>query len=302
MTNSESLHDDMKSSTPMLLVYDGPALENHKIPVKVLAQSLTALNRIADVANETIFADKSRVSLSVTTFKKGSFGVELVLDSSILEAVTDILSGKPASAVANGITIVSCLLEIFALKKWLKGRAITKIDTIPDREQKTIYVGKDSIVVNNTAFVVFQNSSVKRDCAEFVSPLNIEGISSLQLSDTKKVFELTEEDVADFVKEPDEQLLTENHVTVFVQVDSPNFKQDRKWRVTYNGQSIMVTVLDEEFLARVERHEETFGAGDILNCELTIKQTLKDGMLSSSYELTKVKEHKAPPYQNTLEL
>ena len=30
----------------------------------------------------------------------------------------------------------------------------------------------------------------------------------------------------------------------------------------------MVTVSDDDFLMRVERHEETFGAGDILNCEV----------------------------------
>ncbi len=293
---------DMKSSTPMLLVYDGPALETHKIPVEILAQSLTALNRLAEETNKIIFNDKSRVSLSVTTFKKGSFGVELVLDSSIFEAVVDALSGKTATAVANGITIVSCLLEIFALRKWLYGREITKVEPVPGKDQKKIYVNNTSIVVNNTTFVVYQAPAVKRDCVDFVSPLTAEGISSLKLSDAKNVFELNENEVAGFLKEPDEQLLTENNVSVLVQVDSPNFKQDRKWRVTYNGQSIMVTVSDEDFLARVERHEETFGSGDILSCDMTIKQMLKDGTLSSSYEITKVKEHKVPPYQNALAL
>lgn len=64
----------------------------------------------------------------------------------------------------------------------------------------------------------------------------------------------------------------------------------------------MVTVLDEAFLERVERHEETFGAGDILDCELTIKQVLKDGSISPIYELAKVNEHKEPPYQVPLKL
>lgn len=292
----------MKSSTPMLLVYDGPALDKHRIPVQTLAQSLTALNRIAETANEIIFADKSKVSLSVTTFKKGSFGVELVLDSSIFDTVVDILSGKSASAMSNGIPISSCLLELFALKKWLKGREMTKVEPVPDKEQKAIYVDNEFIIVNNTTYVVFQDASVKRDCSEFVSPLKNEGITSIQLSDKKSAFNITSEEVADFIKEPDEQLLTENHVSVWVQVESPYFKQGRKWRVLYNGQSIMVTVLDQDFISRVLRHEATFSTGDMLNCELTIKQILKDGMLSSSYELNKVKAHKAPPYQPSFNL
>ena len=294
--------NEMKSSTPMLLVYDGPALEYHKISVEILAQSLTALNRLASLTNKTLFDDQSKVSLSVTSFKKGSFGVELVLDSSVFEAFVDALSGKYATAASNGIAIVSCLLEVLVLRKWLKGREITKIEPIRGTEQTKIYVGPESITVNNTTVVVFQNPAVKRDCDEFVSPLQADGITSIQLSNSKKVFELTAEEVANFTKEPDEQLLTENHVNVLVQVDSPNFKQDRKWRVTYNGQSIMVTVSDDDFLARVERHEETFGAGDILNCEMTIKQNLKEGVLSPSYEITRVVEHMAPPYQNTLPL
>ena len=108
--------------------------------------------------------------------------------------------------------------------------------------------------------------------------------------------------MSNFVAEPSEPVMTENHVRVLVQVNAPNFKQDRKWRVSYNGQSVMVTVLDEAFLSRVEKHEETFGAGDILDCELTIKQVLKDGGISPMYELTKVNEHKAPPYQAPLQL
>ncbi len=103
-----------------------------------------------------------------------------------------------------------------------------------------------------------------------------------------------------FVSEAKEQVMTENHVRVLVQVDSSYFIENRKCRVNYNGQSIRVTVLDENFLSRVERSEETFAAGDVLDCELTIKQVLKDGNISPMYELTEVKEHRFSPYQNSL--
>lgn len=103
------------------------------------------------------------------------------------------------------------------------------------------------------------------------------------------------------VSEPKEQVMTENHVRVLVQVDVLHSIPNRKWRVNYNGQAITVTVFDENFLSRVERDEEAFAAGDVLDCELTIKQVLKDGNISPMYELTEVKEHRFSPYQNSLQ-
>lgn len=103
-----------------------------------------------------------------------------------------------------------------------------------------------------------------------------------------------------FVSEPKEQVMTENHVRVLVQVDVLHSIPNRKWRVNYNGQPIRVTVLDEKFLSRVERGEETFAAGDVLDCELTIKQVLKVGKIAPMYELTEVKGHRFSPYQNSL--
>ncbi len=116
----------------------------------------------------------------------------------------------------------------------------------------------------------------------------------------KNVFHLNEKELNRFVSEPKEQVMTENYVRVLVQVDAPYFKKGRKWRVSYNGQPIMVTVLDEKFLDRVERNEETFCTGDVLDCELTIKQVLKDGNIVPMYELTEVKEHRFSPYPNPL--
>ena len=111
---------------------------------------------------------------------------------------------------------------------------------------------------------------------------------------------MDEKELGQFVSEPKEQVMTENHVRVLVQVDVPHSILNRKWRVNYNGQSIKVTVHDGKFLARVERGEETLVVGDVLDCELTIKQVLKDGNIAPIYELTEVKEHRFSPYQNSL--
>lgn len=199
----------MRSSTPVLLIYEGPAVDDHKMPVEILAKSLTALNRLASTINKKLFSDKTQVSLSVTAFKKGSFGVELVLDSAKLQAVIDVLNGKTVTATVNGIAIVACLLEFLKFKKWIAGREITRIENIPDKEQVFIFVHNESITINNNTFAVYQEPSAKRDGNDFVAPLAEKGISDIRLSDTKTVFNLNETEMPNFTAEPDEPVMTE---------------------------------------------------------------------------------------------
>lgn len=290
---------EMKSSTPMLLVYDGPAVDDHKIPVEVLAESLMALNRIASTTNKKLFKSGATVSLSVHALKQGSFGVELILDSTIIEQLKDLLAGDTATAVANGKTIVEILLGVFLFHKWCKGRNPTKIEHLNNEETK-VFINQETITVNNNTFVIHQTT--KEDCDAFLQPLNREGIDDMKLSSTKTEFTLSKEEFSQFAREPAENILSENTARVFVQVDAPNFKQDRKWRCTFNGQSIMATVIDDEFAKRVDAHLETFGAGDILECDLMTRQILKDGAITPYYEILKVYEHKEPPYQVQMNL
>lgn len=290
---------DMKSSTPMLLVYDGPAVEDHKIPVEVLAESLMALNRMASTTNKKLFKNGASVSLSVHALKQGSFGVELILESRIIDQLKDLLSGDTATAIANGKTIVEILLGVFLFHKWCKGRNPTKIEHL-ENEETRVFINQESITVNNTTFVIHQNT--KEDCDVFLQPLSREGINDMRLSSTKTEFSLSKEEFIEFAKEPFENVLSENTARVFVQVDAPNFKQDRKWRCTFNGQSILVTVLDDDFVKRVDDHLETFGSGDILECDLMTRQILKDGSITPYYEISKVYQHKEPPHQIQMRL
>ena len=290
---------EMKSSTPMLLVYDGPAVEDHKIPVEVLAESLMALNRIASTTNKELFKNGATVSLSVHALKQGSFGVELVLDSTILEQLRDLLSGDTATAIANGKTIVEILLGVFLLHKWLKGRNPTKIERLNNEETK-VFIKQEVLTVHNNTFVIHQ--ATKDDCDKFLEPLDRDGIQNVTLSSAKQEFSLSQEEFRQFEREPTEDILSENTARVYVQVDSPNFKQDKKWRCTFNGQSIMATVTDEDFVQRVDTHLETFGAGDILECDLLTRQILKEGKITPYYEISKVHQHKEPPFQIKMSL
>lgn len=67
----------------------------------------------------------------------------------------------------------------------------------------------------------------------------------------------------------------------------------RKWSFEWNGVPISAPIADPDFLARIQRHEVLFGAGDPLDVEISYRQTfsLDLGIFendNSSYVISKV--------------
>ncbi|KAF0137423.1 MAG: hypothetical protein FD152_474 [Xanthobacteraceae bacterium] len=81
---------------------------------------------------------------------------------------------------------------------------------------------------------------------------------------------------------------------------SLSFKRGNKWRL-HDGQSVRsVTVLDQEFMDKIDRSEVAFSKGDILICEVSeIASRTADG-IRSNLELVKVLEHRPRAAPQTL--
>ena len=129
-------NNSMRSSTPMRLHFEGSDLDSHQMKVQELAPSLVALNKLVKTLNDNIYGNKASAQLYIKAFKPGSFGIDLLLDTSILEQVKDLLTCNTTSAFINAHEIIQIMLELFVLKRWLAGRKPDLIEEKIDKDDE----------------------------------------------------------------------------------------------------------------------------------------------------------------------
>ena len=109
----------MKNSHNFMLKYDGAALADSTMDVAQLAPALISLSDALAGLNNIANQDNAKVSLQVRALNKGCFIVDLQLAQDFINQIGTLLAGTGVTAYCNAYTIVSSLVEIFMLKKWL---------------------------------------------------------------------------------------------------------------------------------------------------------------------------------------
>ena len=80
-----------------------------------------------------------------------------------------------------------------------------------------------------------------------------------------------------------------------LEVVSPVFKENNKWRLTDGNATYNVKITDEAFLNKVKTHEITFGRGDVLKVHLQQTTLHTASGLKSNYTVLEVLENVTPP-------
>ncbi|WP_232434692.1 hypothetical protein [Burkholderia ubonensis] len=92
------------------VVYDGPALTEHRMDVRDLAPALVAIADLFSFANKELNGDNTEVRLEVKgSFKAGSFHSELIFIQSLANQIRDIFAGPNAAAFSNALAILGAL-------------------------------------------------------------------------------------------------------------------------------------------------------------------------------------------------
>ena len=81
---------------------------------------------------------------------------------------------------------------------------------------------------------------------------------------------------------------------------SLSFKQGNKWRLNDGRTTLNVTVVDDEFLRRVDHSEVAFSKGDILICDVRVETRERPGGLHAEFFIERVIEHRKPAQQPSL--
>jgi hypothetical protein len=77
-----------------------------------------------------------------------------------------------------------------------------------------------------------------------------------------------------------------HHVNLAIK--QPDLTGDDKWRFIHNGKIIVASVADSQYRSKVANREESFSAGDIIECDLEVKRVHERQKTQVKYSIIKV--------------
>lgn len=290
----------MKSEQHFRITYDGAALQSHTMDVRELAPALLAMADLIKAANEELYGDKAEVRVAVrASFKEGSFGIDMVFFQDILTQLTELFSGKEASASANAIQILSGLGilggGLIGALRWLRGRRVERIEERDNRA--VIWTADESIEIDLVTLRLLKNRRVRLELRNVLRPLESEGIDSFAATQGQALGALIVQGEVDYFSPPaDTDLPLSDTLSrgMLLQIESAVFKDGNKWRFTDGARTFYATLEDPDFMARIDSGDERFGKADMLLVDLRQLQYAVNGELKSDYRIVRVVEHRAP--------
>lgn len=299
-------NNDMSDHERFNVIYDGPALNGHRMDVRDLAPALVAMADLFTAANKLLNGDSAEVRVEVKgSFRAGSFQIELIFVQHLLAQLRDMFAGTSASAVANAWTILSLIGcvgggGVIGLMRKLRGRRPHRIE--PMGEQVRIWITEsETIETEEQVWRLWRNQSVRVSLQKTLSPLERDGITSFGVVSNEHV-ELVIDDgeLPLFEASSSEgEVVSDSVARKVLLIESVVFKDGNKWRV-HDGQYPFFASLDDEaFLAKVNAGER-FGKGDVLVVELRQVQTVDAGTLKTENHIVRVIEHRAQLQQTLL--
>ncbi|WP_368565471.1 hypothetical protein [Pseudoxanthomonas sp. UTMC 1351] len=293
---------DMAQHSRFHLVYDGPALTEHKMNVRALAPALLAMGDLVERANEILNGNQAKVSVNVNaSFKSGSFGVDLELAQSLWQKVLDFANSHPVTGILAIVGLLGLgkdtVKGVVQVVMWLRGRGVKRIEPLSNGLVR-LYVDNDHMDIEERVLQLLQDYKIRRGLEGVIGePLQKEGIETVAVvdKDAKKVIVSIDRVQAGYFKapEPEEEALQEDEYATSLQVLNLAFQDGNKWRFTEGGgNTYYATVSDYEFLKRVQLNQEQFAKDDIIKARVRrIQRLTKDG-LKADYEVLEVLEHR----------
>lgn len=282
-----------RDSFAFSLVFEGLALDDHTMAVESFAPALLSLSSLISTINKKANQEKVDAQLAVNAqFVAGSFGIELILNQSILGVVTSVFASQGVTAFVNAYGIFCALRDLVTLKKALNGQSPDEVKR--DGENVIIKVKNINITIGTLAYEAFIDEKANDACNRVVAPLAETGIDRVRFRSREgEDVSVEKEELAGFVASANKEILAENVRRIGLVITSLNFNEGTKWRVTLGEKTpIFTTISDKEFLQRVDAGIESFRKGDILMAELKETQTVQNGKVAVAYDVVKVLEHR----------
>ena len=290
------------SKESIIISYDGEALKEHSIDVHELIFALSGICDIFQTTNKLVNKDSS-IDIKVTAFNQGSFeiGIDVIHHCS---NIINMFNSNDINGALNlleilGLTSAGCCGVLQLIKKIKDG----KIESIENNQDGSININvningeKSSISnVSRDTYNVYINPNVLSGFDKAFKPLqDNKGIDKLEIKQNNISVEiLNKQEALDFKEQLNQgKDLTEFETEVFLNIISPVFKDDKKWKFADGSKEFFATILDDIFLGLVDSGQVAFGKGDILKVRLKTKQSeTPDMKIKTEYEILKIISHK----------
>jgi hypothetical protein len=273
------------------LKFDG---QLHQIDANVLINSLIHTTSIIQEVNRYLDTGK-KIEIKVKALEKGSFLVHLELLETALDSIKSLFTKENAELAATIVTVLVGLIEV---KKFLKGRKPKSIET---REEKTKIINEkgDVLIIENATFNIYENSPIVKDALSqnFDAINNDPSITGFEITDKseKPVIRIEREEFSDLALKSeeisnDERIIKEAATLNIVRL---SFEESLKWEFYYKGNKVSAKIKDPNFYELINKGE-SFAKGDILEVELQINQKWDESVntfVNKSYQINKIIRH-----------
>jgi hypothetical protein len=238
------------------LTFDGDALERHQIRASELAQSLLALDVLAEKAASAQCGKKAHAEMNVEGgFRPGSFIVDLVLYYEPVINTTEAL-----------VSAVAVIAELIKAGLWLKGTHYQKAEKIDG--------GRTAVYNNNGQMQVFNNCTVSLLCQpriksqldRLTAVLDNDGVECISLKQNASEIASVSKKDRDCFKLGRGRTLSYSEDEMTLQVLTAQLEDPtRQWRFSEGeDQSFNAVVEDQAFLDQVRRGECSFKNGTMI--------------------------------------
>lgn len=267
------------STEKVELVFQGPGVENGTINAALLAESLAGYTRTFNRANELLNGEQSESGVFVqSSFRKGSFIVDLQLVQTLLDHGRQLISAHPvdatgiSAALGFGWHYKDQLLDgVLDLYKWLKGKKPDAVNRVGESVEITF--GENKKVVTNQVFNLYGDEAIRQGLSKFAVPLADRALDRISISQGGvERASLEKAEVEYFAPEavgvaPDPPPLNGERQAALT-VSKLSFIESSNWTFFEQGSTVVAKIEDPEFWNKVHDRTVTFGEGDTLVVDL----------------------------------
>jgi len=291
------------STANFSLIFDGEAVRDGEIDVIDLAPALVALSQVINAVGKIIIGSEADVNLKIRTMKDGSFEIFLNAISNgnaglawgMVKAFFKSDDMQTAKAVIDTLIGTGKTIGgVIDFLRKLKGRPIIKQETLDDNNVK-ILAGDESIITKIFVLQVAQNQIVRINLEKIIShPLSKDGIEAVKFKNGDVVQEITKEEAKYFnVNIRADTEFNSTYQKAF-SIQTLSFKRGNKWKLHDGQGGRTISMLDQDFMERVENSEIAFSKNDVLVCDVRETSGQTASGFKSTYEILRVVEHR--PY------
>lgn len=301
------------------VAYDGEAVVNGSIDVRLLAPALLSLGELVKSSNEILNGDSGTTSLRVSSdFQTGSFEVSLILSHTLVEAVKTLFSDNPGIDAAGLFAAIfgaakytgKAIQGLLKLYKALKGEK--PITTLIDQStHNTIFVmgNGNEVEVEGSTAQLYASDRIQRQIDDMARPISEQRLNYLEVKKDEIVLDRLERtDLPQRLLEPgstSDSAIFESATgpvprEILLKVTKPNFEGGR-WSFSDGQSKFGAEIADVGFMQKVEGREEGFFAGDMLRALMKTSQKIaKGGKLETTHTIERVIEHIHAPRAQSL--